>query len=255
MKKVILMVCAIVGATHLVEAQHPEVTLATQRKNTIKIDLTSYYLYRNAIAISYERITKPNQSFAVTAGYQEFPRTSSLGDSIGVKDDRDRNGFKIAGEYRFYLKKENKHLAPRGLYIGPYMAFHAFNNERVIEVEVDNNGTKEVQEAILDSKLTIFNVGFQLGYQFMFNNRWTIDLVLIGPAISNYRYNLKLGGTYTFDKEDIQNEIILALIEKFPLLEDVIDDKEVSGNGKLDAWAYGYRYQLLIGYHFGRKKK
>ena len=112
-----------------------------------------------------------------------------------------------------------------------------------------------MEEAILDSKLTIFNVGFQLGYQFMFNNRWTIDLVLIGPAISNYRYNLKLGGNYTFDKEDIQNEIILALIEKFPLLEDVIDDKEVSGNGKLDAWAYGYRYQLLIGYHFGRKKK
>lgn len=251
MKKVILMVCAIVGAAHLIEAQDQEVTLETQRKNTIKIDLTSYYLYRNALALSYERITKPNQSFAVSGGYQEFPRSSSLGNNIGVKDDRDRNGFKFAAEYRFYLKKENKHLAPRGIYIGPYMAYHAFNNERVIEV--DNNG--DMQEAILNSKLTIFNVGFQLGYQFMFNNRWTIDLVLIGPAISNYRYNLKLGGNYTFDKEDIQNEIILALIEKFPLLEDVIDNKEVAGNGKLDAWAYGYRYQLLIGYHFGRKKK
>ena len=251
MKKVILMVCAIVGAAHLVEGQHPEVTLETQRKNTFKIDLTSYYLYRNAVTFSYERITKPNQSFAVTAGYQEFPRTSSLGDSIGVKDDRDRNGFKIAGEYRFYLIKENKHLAPRGIYIGPYMAFHAFNNERVIEV--NNSGTLE--KAILDSKLTIFNVGFQLGYQFMFNNRWTIDLVLIGPAISNYRYNLKLGGDYTFDTEDIQNEIVLALIDKFPVLEDVINDKEVSGSGNLNTWAYGYRYQLLIGYHFGRKKK
>ncbi len=255
MKKVILIVCTMVGA-HLVEAQdHQEVTLDTQRKNTIKIDLTSYYLYRNALALSYERITKPNQSFAVSAGYQEFPRSSSLGNNIGVKDDRDRNGFKFAAEYRFYLKKENKHLAPRGIYIGPYMAYHAFNNERVIEVEVDDNVPPTIEEAILDTKLTIFNVGFQLGYQFMFNNRWTIDLVLIGPAISNYRYNLKLGGTYTFDKEDIQNEIILALIEKFPLLEDVIDDKEASGNGNLNAWAYGYRYQLLIGYHFGRKKK
>ena len=250
MKKVILMVCTIVG-THLVEAQDQEVTLETQRKNTVKIDLTSYYLYRNAVTFSYEWITKPNQSFAVTAGYQEFPRTSSLGGNVGVKDDRDRNGFKFAGEYRFYLKKENKHLAPRGIYIGPYMAYHAFNNERVIEV--DNNGTPE--QAILDSKFTIFNVGFQLGYQFMFNNRWTIDLVLIGPAISNYRYNLSLGGNYTFDKEDIQNEIILALIDKFPVLEEIIDEKEVSGSGKLDAWAYGYRYQLLVGYHFGRKKK
>jgi hypothetical protein len=248
MKKVILSVIFIAG-TQLVEAQ--DVTLETQRKNTVKLDLTSYYLYRNAISLSYERITKPNQSFALTAGYQEFPRTSSLGGNIGVKEDKDKNGFKFGGEYRFYLKKENKHLAPRGIYIGPYLAYHAFNNERVIEV--DNDGTLE--QAILDSKFTIFNVGFQLGYQFMFNNRWTVDLVLIGPSISNYRYNLKLRGNYTFDKEDIQNEIILALIDKFPVLDDIITDKEASGSGKLDAWAYGYRYQLLVGYHFGRKKK
>src|SRR5687767_5135024 len=129
MKKVILIVCTMVGA-HLVEAQDKEVTLETQRKNTIKIDLTSYYLYRNAISLSYERITKPNQSFAVSAGYQEFPRTSDLGESVGVREDRDRGGYKFAGEYRFYLKKENKHLAPRGIYIGPYMAYHSFHNER-----------------------------------------------------------------------------------------------------------------------------
>jgi hypothetical protein len=226
------------------------VTSETQRKNTIKIDLTSYYLYRNALTLSYERITKPNQSFSISAGYQEFPRTSSLGQRIGVKDDRNRNGYKLAGEYRFYLKKENRNLAPRGVYIGPYLAYHAFNNERMIEV--DSDGTLE--QAILDSKFTIFNVGFQLGYQFMFNNRWTVDLILIGPSISNYRYNISLGGNYTFDKEDIQNEIILALIDKFPLLDDLISDKEANGSGKLDAWSYGYRYQLLIGYHFGRRK-
>jgi hypothetical protein len=248
MKKVILMVCIIAGG-HLAEAQ--DVTLETQRKNTIKLDLTSYYLYRNALTLSYERVTKPNQTFAVSAGYQEFPRTSDFGDAIGVKEDRNRNGFKFAGEYRFYLKKENRHLAPRGVYIGPYMAYHSFKNERVIEV--DNDGTLE--QAILNSKFTIFNVGFQLGYQFMFNNRWTVDLVLIGPSISNYRFNLGLEGNYTFDKEDIQNEIILALIDKFPILDDVLEDKEASSSGNLNAWAYGYRYQLLIGYHFGRKKK
>jgi hypothetical protein len=226
-------------------------THVVQRKNTIKLDLTSYYLYRNALSISYERITKPNQSFAITAGYQEFPRTGSLGDSIRVRENRDAAGFKIGGEYRFYLKKENKYRAPRGIYIGPYVAYHFFKNDRVIEVT--NDGVPET--ASLNSKLTIFNVGFQLGYQFVIKNRWTIDLVLIGPAISNYKYTLGIGGNYTFDVEDVENEIVRDLIDKFPLLEEAIDENEASTGGRLDAWSYGYRYQLLIGYHFGRKKK
>ena len=110
------------------------VTLATQRKNTVKIDLTSYYLYRNAITFPMNGSPNPTSPFS-DGGLSGISKDIELGDNIGVKDDRNRNGFKIAGEYRFYLKKENKHLAPRGIYIGPYMAYHAFKNERVIEVE------------------------------------------------------------------------------------------------------------------------
>ena len=222
----------------------------SQRRNTIKLDLTSHWLYRNALIVSYERITKPNQSFSITAGYQEFPATSSLGSNISVSENRKGNGTKFGGEYRFYLGKENKFLAPRGVYIGPYFSFLGFNNERTLEI--DNNGTPE--QAILDAKLNIVNIGFQLGYQFVLNNRWTIDLVFAGPSISHYRYKLNLSGNYTFDPEDIKDEIVLDLIDRFPLLEDVINDKEATKGGGLDAWAYGYRYQLQIGYHFGRKK-
>ena len=141
-------------------------------------------------------------------------------------------------------------MAPRGVYIGPYFSFLGFNNERTLEI--DNNGTPE--QAILDAKLNIVNIGFQLGYQFVLNNRWTIDLVFVGPSVSHYRYKLNLGGNYTFDKEDIENEIILDLIDRFPLLEDVISDKEATESGGLDSWSFGYRYQLQIGYHFGRKR-
>lgn len=223
----------------------------TQRKNTIKLDLTSRFLYDNAFIVSYERVTKPNQSFSITAGYQEFPRTSSLGQNIAVKEDDKKNGFKFGGEYRFYLKKENKYPAPRGIYIGPYFIYHSFKNERVLEV--DNNGTPE--EVNLDSKFSILSVGFQLGYQFVLNNRWAIDLVLVGPSVSNYKYTLNLDGDYTFDEDDIQNEIILDLIDRFPMLKEVVSEKEATKSGKLDAWSYGYRYQLQVGYHFGRKKK
>lgn len=246
MKQAILLL-SMLSFAYMVGAQ--DATPSSQRKNTIKLDLTSNWLYRNVLGISFERVTKPNQSFVVSASYQEFPRTSSLGQNIAVREDGDKNGYKFGGEYRFYLKKENKYLAPRGIYLGPYFAYLGFNNERTIEV--DNNGTPE--EAILNSKFRILNVGFQLGYQFVLNNRWTIDLVFVGPSVSHYRYKLDIGGNYTFDKEDIQNEIILDLLDRFPLLDEAISDKEATRNGKLDTWSFGYRYQLHIGYHFGRK--
>ena len=234
--------------TTLIEAQNAVVQ--SQRKNTIKLDITSNLLYRNALIVSYERITKPNQSLSITGGYQEFPANSSLGSGISVKDDRKKNGIKFGGEYRFYLKRENKFLAPRGVHLGPYFSFHNFNNTRTLEI--DNNGTLE--QAILDSELNIFNVGFELGYQFVLNNRWTIDLVFIGPSISHYRYKLNLGGNYTFNKDDIENEIVLDLIDRLPLLDEVINDKEAEASGGLNTWSYGYRYQVQFGYHFGRKK-
>jgi hypothetical protein len=247
MKQIFVLLWVFIGIQTVLAQEAP---IPSQRKNTIKVDLTSHFWYSNAFGLSYERITKPNQSFAITLGYQEFPRTSRLGQNIAVKEDRDKNGYKFGGEYRFYLKKENKYAAPRGVYLGPYFSGHSFSNERVLEI--DNDGTPE--EAILKSKLAIFNLGFQLGYQFVLNNRWTIDVVFIGPSLSNYRYNLTLGGNYTFDPEDIQNEVILDLLDRFPLLEEVISENEATSSGKLDAWAYGYRYQLLVGYHFGRKK-
>jgi Protein of unknown function (DUF3575) len=249
MKKLIYILGLTILATWSIQAQK-SADSTVQRRNTIKLDITSYWLYRNALNFTYERVTKPNQSFSITAGYQEFPRSSTLGSRIAVKEDNKKDGLKFGGEYRFYLAKENKYRAPHGVYIGPYFTLHQFRNERTIEV--DNNGTPE--EAILNTKFNIVNIGVQLGYQFVINNRWAIDLVFVGPSVSNYRFKATLDGNFTFDTEDIQNEIILDLIDRFPMLEEVINEKEASTTGKLDVWSYGYRYQLQVGYHFGRKK-
>lgn len=247
MKASVLMMCLLLAGTIAFAQQSDTVS---HRKNTIRLDLTTYYLYRNALVLGYERVTKPNQSFVISAGYQELPTVRSFGDSIDVKKNRNRNGFKVGGDYRFYLKKENKYHAPHGVYLGPYIMYHQFKNSSTIEV--DHDGTLE--EAILDSKFSILNIGFQLGYQFIIRDRWTIDITFVGPSLSHYKYSLDLRGNYTFDREDIQNEIILALLDRFPLLDEVISEKEATRDGRLDTWAYGYRYQLTVGYAFGRKK-
>jgi hypothetical protein len=245
-KSIIVLLTLLAGA-NLVHGQ--EVTSSLQRKNIIKLDLASNFLYRNVVGISFERLTKPNQSFMVSANYQEFPGTLRLSSDITVQDDKKRSGYKFGGEYRFYLAKENKFMAPRGLYIGPYFASNGFNNERILEI--DNDGT--VEHAILDSKLTVLNIGFEMGYQFVLKNRWTIDLTFVGPSVSYYRCKLDLSGNYTFDKEDIENEIILGLLDRFPFLDEAISNKEAIKDGTFDTWAYGFRYQLQFGYHFGRK--
>jgi hypothetical protein len=225
----------------------------TQRKNTIKLDLTSHWLYSNALTFSYERVTKnkPFQTWGITAGLQEFP---SLGGDFGgvtVKRDYNASGLKLGGEYRFYLKKENKYGAPRGVYLGPYTTFHNYSNSR--SIEVDNDGTPE--NANLKTDLNVLNIGVQLGYQFVLNNRWTIDLVFVGPSISNYRFKANLDGNFTFDPDEITNEVLLALMDKYPGFSDLIQEGDFVSQGKFNKWAYGYRYQLQVGYHFGRKKK
>jgi hypothetical protein len=252
-----IFVCALffifLASVHADAQQERDSTLL-RRRSTIKLDITSYWLYRNAIMFSYERVVKnkPNQTWGITAGIQEFPSLGSLGsDSVMINRNYKAAGFKVGGEYRFYLKKENKFAAPRGVYIGPYTTFHNYSNGR--SIEVNNNGTLE--QADLNTDLNIFNVGVQVGYQFVLNDRWTIDLVFIGPSISNYSFKTKYEGNFTFDPDDITNDVVQGLIDKFPAFEELINEGAFSSNGKINTWAYGYRYQFQIGYHFGRKKK
>lgn len=222
----------------------------TTRRNTIKIDLTSYWLYRNAIVFSYERVMKPYQTFALTAGIQEFPNLDGV-DSVAVKKETRARGFKFGAEYRFYLKKENKFAAPRGVFIGPYFTFHNYKNSR--DIEVTNDGEKEYAKLV--ANLNIINIGVQLGYQFVLNDRWTIDLVLIGPSLSNYRISMDLDGSFTFDPDQVQNDVVKAMINRFPGIEELLKEGTVDQSGKINTWSYGYRYQLQIGYRFGRKNK
>lgn len=220
------------------------------RRNTIKLDLTTRWLYRQALTFTYERTINPKRTWAVMAGYQLLPEATTLGPGIIASRSTTASGYKLGAEFRFYLTRENKFPAPHGVYIGPYVSFNSFANER--NIQVDNGGTPEY--AILNSNISVLNIGFQMGYQFVFKDRWTIDLSFLGPAISNYRASVSLGGNYTFDPDDISNAIVQDLIDKFPGLGDLLAGNTLSSGGKADAWAFGYRYQLQVGYRFGRKK-
>lgn len=249
-KKTPLLFLIVLFASGIIQAQ--DSTNLVQRKNTIKLEFTQP-LYPNSFVISYERVVRPNQSFCIAGGYEEFPTLISIRSNIITKRNIEREGFKLGAEYRFYLKKENKFKAPRGVYIGPYVSYHDFHNKRAIEVSFDSIATP--QNAVLTTDFKILNLGFQLGYQFVFGKRWTLDIVAVGPSISRYKAKAKLDGEFTFDPEEVRNEILQGLLERFPILEDVLSGQEITSKGKIDSWAYGWRYQFHVGYHFGGGKK
>lgn len=219
------------------------------RRNTIKLDITSHWLYRDAAVVSYERVINARRSWSVIAGYQRLPNQGFFGSSVVVQKDSYASGLKLGGEYRFYLAKENKFAAPHGVYIGPYFSYNRFKNERTIEV---TSGTTP-ETAELTSSFSVYNLGVQLGYQFVFNDRWTIDLSFLGPSFSYYQAKFDMSGTYTFDPDNVTNEILKDLIESHPGLGDLLAGNTVATNGQLEAWAYGFRYQIQVGYRFGKK--
>lgn len=96
------------------------------RKNTISFNITNPSIIApKFITVGYERILKNNQSFMVQMGSFSIPRfTQSISDSLGLNTDYKDKGFHASIDYRFYLKKENKYSAPRGVYIGPYYAYN-----------------------------------------------------------------------------------------------------------------------------------
>jgi hypothetical protein len=217
-----------------------------QRYNVVKLDFTSRWFFNNAYVASYERITWPNQSVGVTFGYQELPEFSILPSDVFLKRINERNGLKVGAEYRFYLGNENRHPAPRGVYLGPYFTFLSFNGDRTIEVAT-NEGPQEGQ---LLTEFRVANLGLQLGYQFIILKRISLDLVLLGPSFSHYRAKMDLDGDFTIDPEDLENEILQKLIDRFPGLNELIVDKTIEAAGRNSTWGYGWRYQLHIGYHF-----
>ena len=127
----------------------------------------------------------------------------------------------------------------------------SFNTTRDIVFD----GGDSPQEATSTSKMGLYSLGAQLGYQFVFNDRWTIDLVLVGPSLTRYDLRMKLDGDYDFDPNEVQQQIVDALMGKFPGLKDLLQDRELDSSGRLDVTGLGYRYQFLVGYRFGKYKK
>jgi hypothetical protein len=206
-------------------------------------------LYDNAYQLVYERTINQRQTINIFAGYNKFPVNLQLkSDNLAFSGDAKRSGYSFGADYRFYLAKENKYPAPHGLYLGPSASYFGFSSERTL-THTDSAGAK--QSVSLKSKIDFLNIGGVLGYQFVLGKRFVIDLVLVAPSITHYHFEAKLDGKFNgLELNETQQQVVDAMREKFPLLNDLSEGRTVEKSGDEQFWSVGYRYSASIGFRF-----
>jgi diaminopimelate decarboxylase len=103
----------------------------------------------------------------------------------------------------------------------------------------------------LEFTFHVLTVGFQLGYQFVFWNRVTLDMILFGPGISWYKFKADLSTNLDPDEEsELFQKINDALEEKIPGYSLVIEPGSFEKNGSVNTTTLGYRYVVMVGIRF-----
>ncbi len=218
-------------------------------RNVIKFNPTPMLLWSvKNVTFSYERVLNPKQSIALTLGYLEFPRlfNDTIGSLLAITG-REKYGVSATLEYRFYLGKRNARPIPDGIYIAPYASYYGYhfkNNINVLHTSADSAGA-------INGNFYIFNLGVELGYQFVFWKRFTLDFVLIGPAMSYYGGGVNISGEVSLEKiKEAHEELYNKLKERYPMIGDFVVNKSFKSSGKLDLFSIGFRYLVQIGFHF-----
>jgi Protein of unknown function (DUF3575) len=218
--------------------------------NIVKLSISSWLLYPNSFHMGYERLLNPNNSIYIFGGYNEFPIKLDLNlSNTNFTDSRDKTGYTIGAEFRFYLPKENKYIAPHGIFLAPYISYYNFSSNNTL-THTDSSGS---QSASLAMSIGLFNVGFEFGYQFVIDKRFIIDAEMFGPSFTYYTFKANIYGELD---GQTQNETLQAVLDalkaKFPLLSDLSSSKSAysSGSASQKFPAIGFRYAVSIGFMF-----
>jgi hypothetical protein len=226
------------------------VLLKPYHKNVLKFNPTPMLLFgevRN-ITFSYERMIRDDQSIGGQAGYLLFPKL--MDDTIAslIKlTSRNKQGINLAVDYRWYPYARNRRPAPDGLYIGAYASYYGFrftNNFDILHVAADEHGA-------IDGAINFVNVGASLGYQFIFWERLSVDLLLFGPSVSVTYHTVNISGDLDSELiDEIDEEVIEKINNWFPILGSLISGDMTTINGQKTNIGLGFRYSISIGYHF-----
>lgn len=232
------------------QIQHDSL-ITKNRKNVIRVNLTPTLFFGfNNYVVGYERVFQGHNSISLNIGYLTLPEVfNSPLAKYGIVGKKTNFGYSIAADYRRYFKKRNRGFAPDGLYFGPYLVNYNYANQNKITFD-DSYGLGESQ-VTLTSNINVFHTGIQFGYQFIIYKRLALDFIVLGPGLGHY--SLKLGLNANLDAEiedEVYKDIYNSIIENYPGLENTLETKSISKNGRLESWGPGYRFVIQLGFLF-----
>jgi hypothetical protein len=224
--------------------------LAPYYKNVIKFNPTPMWMWEQPqnLTFSYEKLLKNNNSIAFMLGYLVFPQVlkDTLINTFKITDYSTK-GINVAVDFRHYLGARNTRPAPDGLYIGGYCSFNgtAFENKfTTLDSQVGEPGS-------LNGKASMTNLGCEIGYQFIFWKRFSVDLLMCGPAVTLYSRKIELTGMDNQEFLDqIDEELASKLVERFPALGFLYKGEPYQASGSNMVLSTSFRYSVQLGYHF-----
>jgi hypothetical protein len=218
-------------------------------KNTVRINITNPMLFGSkSTIVGYERVINKHQTASIGIGRIGFPRLVGSGlDSLGITSQAHDKGFNISFDYRFYLKKENKFAAPRGVYLGPYYAFNSFSRDVTWDVKTSGYNGKVTTGINLTANL----IGVQMGYQFVLWDRMTIDMILMGPGEWFFHMKTKFSTDLPIEEETMLLEKLNQMLkDKFPGSDAALHGGGFDAKKTTSTSAMGFRYMVNVGFRF-----
>jgi len=231
------------------KAENPDL-LTPYHLNVIKFNPTPMLLFEELrnVTFSYERLIKKNRSISLQLGYLVVPQVlnDTLFNNVLLNKDT-RHGINMSIDYRLYPFSRNRRPAPDGLYIGGYLSYIGTSSEsRVNLIDAPNE-----DNILINGRMNMVNLGFELGYQFIFKKKYSLDLLMFGPALCAYSGTLGITGNLNSDLADkIDEELAAKLKERFPALGYFFTDENATFSTSKIAISSWFRYSIQFGYHF-----
>jgi len=213
----------------------------TTYRNAAKINIAAG-IFKN-ISVYYERQFNSHWSAQLGAGYKvagNIPEILGVSHLVITSETNGIRGWSLSPEARYHFKQCD--CDPRtGLYLGAYGKVTHFEGQLVFNYwdgikYFDVGGAGDLQE---------YGIGLQLGYQFVFKDRWLVDLMFMGPRTSFQRLKLRLDS-------DFASEVI-------PLIEEEINKRlawfgmdpisiPTDPSASIDFRFNNFRYGVSIGF-------
>lgn len=233
----------------------------TTQVDTTQVDITqdkTLQVYRNGLKLNamglvfhnvsllYERSLNEHLTLQVGTGYRwggDLPKVFGLGDLIVSSNTRGLRGYHITPELRYYFNFCECGDSPAGFYTGLYTRYTQYYGDLNFHFWT---GTEYMDAAVV-SNISEMGAGIQLGYQFVFKKRFSVDFMFAGPRFSTYRLKCSIDSDYAAELAPIIEEEINRRLEWLGM-----DPITISPSAEIDTRVgfRNFRYAVSFGFMF-----